>query len=149
MKHKLLQTWARKSAKLLAAVALLATTASFPVKAEDLTYTSPAITKKDKLSMTSPFDLKWGDVTWTIINVSHGTAIHAQRNGTTSFQFGAASNNKQFKNVTFSASTPFAGKTIKSATVKAYTKAAGATVSLKIGDAVVGEAKDIATSSTE
>ncbi len=148
MKHKLLQTWARKSAKLLAAVALLATTAGVAMAA-DLTYTSPAITKNDKLSMTSPFDLKWGDVTWTIINVSHGTAIHAQRNGTTSFQFGAASNDKQFKNVTFSASTPFAGKTIKSASVKAYTKATGATVSLKIGDAVVGEAQNIATSSTE
>ena len=34
MKHKLLQTWARKSAKLLAAVALLATT-SFGANAEN------------------------------------------------------------------------------------------------------------------
>ncbi len=37
MKHKLLQTWARKSAKLLAAVALLATT-SFAASAEEGQY---------------------------------------------------------------------------------------------------------------
>lgn len=116
--------------------------------AEDVTYTSPAISN-EKLSTASEFTLKWGDVTWTISHTSYSDQRHAQRNGTTSLVFGAAKNNKQFKNVTFSASIPFAGKTIKSASVKAYTKAAGATVSLKIGDAVVGEAQNIATSSTE
>lgn len=116
--------------------------------AEDVTYTSPAISN-EKLSTASEFTLQWGDVTWTISHTSYSNNRHAQRNGTISLVFGAAKNDKQFKNVTFSASIPFAGKTIKSASVKAYTKAAGATVSLKIGDAVVGEAQNIATSSTE
>ena len=116
--------------------------------AEDVTYTSPAITSNDKLSMTESFSLKWGDVTWTIAQKSFGTALHAQRNGTTSFTFGAAKNDKQFKNVTFSATAPFAGKVIKSAKVKCYAKASGATVSLKVDDKVVGEAQNIGTSTS-
>ena len=59
MKHKLLQTWARKSAKLLAAVALLATTAGVAM-AETATFTVANLAPKTSYTKTTYKDAASG-----------------------------------------------------------------------------------------
>ena len=60
MKHKLLQTWARKSAKLLAAVALLATT-SYAAMADVMTIQSSDLGKTDNTYVTASFEFSTND----------------------------------------------------------------------------------------
>ena len=69
MKHKLLQTWARKSAKLLAAVALLATTSG------TASATDAVLDSNDYSSDYTFGTQKVGEITFTATNNGSGNGV--------------------------------------------------------------------------
>lgn len=116
---------------------------SLPAAAETYTWT---ITGSESLKQSASSTITLNSVTWNINQTSFGTSLFAQRSGKTGLLFGSSSN--KVKEIVFSATAPFAGKTIKKVTSTALAKTANAiTITLKIDDNEIAVSNKLSTTS--
>lgn len=129
--------------KLLLFFSLLLSLLPLSAAAETYTWT---ITGSESLKQAATSTITLNSVTWDINQTSFGTSLFAQRSGTTGLLFG--SSNNKVKEIAFSATAPFAGKTIKKVTSTALAKTANAiTITLKIDDNEIEVSNKLTTAS--
>ncbi len=116
---------------------------SLPAAAETYTWN---ITGSESLKQSASSTIALHSVTWTVSQKSFGSSLFAQRSGKTGLLFGSSSN--KVKEIGFSATQPFAGKTIKKVTTTAFAKTANAiSVTLKIDDTEIAVSNKLSTTS--